>query len=178
MRKKIFFILLIAGLNLVFASVVLAEDSGACKCGNKCYKYGEEIPGETFTLGDKEVPLIATEGTCGTCQKVPDYNNCLAGVVETKTSADTVSIPSASELNKLGASDMATAIGKAIKMGTGILGSIALIMVLYGGILWMTSSGNAEKIRQATDILVWSSLGIVVILASYGLVDYVFEAFR
>jgi len=60
----------------------------------------------------------------------------------------------------------------------GLIGSIALVMFVYGGVLWMTAMGNSEREKKGREVIVWSGLGVVVILISYIIVDFVFEAFR
>ncbi|MDI3496385.1 MAG: hypothetical protein PWQ35_406 [Patescibacteria group bacterium] len=60
-------------------------------------------------------------------------------------------------------------IGKIIDAILGVVGSLALLMFVYGGITWMTSAGNPEKVKKGTDILVWSAIGLVIIFSAYGL---------
>ena len=60
----------------------------------------------------------------------------------------------------------------------GVLGSIALVIFLYGGILWMTSMGNGEQSKKAISTIVWGALGVFVIFASYTIITFVLEAFR
>lgn len=61
-------------------------------------------------------------------------------------------------------------IGKIINAILGIVGSLALLMFVYGGLTWMTSSGSQEKVKKGRDIIVWSAIGLAIIFASYGLV--------
>ena len=61
-------------------------------------------------------------------------------------------------------------IGKIINAGLGVVGSIALLMFVFGGLTLMTSSGSQEKIKKGRDIIVWSAIGLAVIFFSYGLV--------
>ncbi len=63
-------------------------------------------------------------------------------------------------------------IGKLIDSVLGIVGSIALLMFIFGGLTWMTSGGSAEKIKKGRDIIVWSAIGLIIIFASYGLVKF------
>lgn len=86
--------------------------------------------------------------------------------------------PDVSVLNPLGTSKTDVIIGRVVKTGIGIIGSIALVMFIYGGLLWMTGRGNAEKTKSALQTMLWAALGVIVILGSYGLVDFVLEAFR
>ncbi len=80
--------------------------------------------------------------------------------------------------NKINTVDARVLIARLISTLIGILGSIALVMFIYGGILWMSSSGAAEKEEKARHILVWGSLGLAVIFASYAILQLVFGAFK
>ena len=64
-------------------------------------------------------------------------------------------------------------IGKVIDSILGVVGSLALLMFVYGGLIWMTSSGNAEKVEKGRSILVWSAIGLAVIFSAYGLTRFV-----
>jgi len=82
------------------------------------------------------------------------------------------------ELNQLGTTDANKMIGRIIKAIMGIMGTVALLLFVYGGILWMTAAGNSERAGEARKILIWTSLGLIIILGSYGIVDFVFQAFN
>jgi hypothetical protein len=64
-------------------------------------------------------------------------------------------------------------IGQIINSVLGIVGSIALLMFVFGGITWMTSGGSQEKVKKGRDIIVWSALGLAVIFMSYALTRFV-----
>lgn len=61
-------------------------------------------------------------------------------------------------------------LGKIINIIMGMVGSLALIMFIFGGISWMTAGGNEQKVKQSIGIIVWSALGLAVIFLSYALV--------
>jgi len=67
-------------------------------------------------------------------------------------------------------------IGKIINAVLGIVGSLALLMFVYGGLLWMTAGGRDEKITQGKNIIIWSTLGLVVIFASYAIVKLIIDS--
>ncbi len=69
--------------------------------------------------------------------------------------------------NPIGSTDIPTLIGYIIKAVMGIVGSLALVMVIYGGFVWMTAAGNAEKVTQGKNILIWAIIGLVVIFSAY-----------
>lgn len=60
-------------------------------------------------------------------------------------------------------------IGRVINSVLGIVGSLALLMFVYGGLIWMTSSGNQEKVKKGRDTLVWAAIGLVIIFSAYAL---------
>jgi len=61
-------------------------------------------------------------------------------------------------------------IGRVINAVLGIVGSLALLMFVYGGLLWMTAGGKEDKITQGKNVLIWATLGLVVIFSSYAIV--------
>lgn len=73
--------------------------------------------------------------------------------------------------------DPPTVIGNIIRALLGIVGSIALAMFIYGGFIWMIGGqrGAEKKVRYAKEIIVWSAAGLLVIFASYILVDFVIK---
>lgn len=66
-----------------------------------------------------------------------------------------------------------TLIGKIIQALLGIVGSLALVMFIYGGVVWMTSTGNDQKVQKGKDILIWAAIGLIVIFTSYVLVNFI-----
>ncbi|NCD00553.1 hypothetical protein EOL94_00425 [bacterium] len=72
-----------------------------------------------------------------------------------------------------GVSSPQVLIGRIINSVLGVVGSLALLMFVYGGITWMTSSGSSDKVKKGRDILVWSIIGLAVIFMSYAIVKFV-----
>ncbi len=65
---------------------------------------------------------------------------------------------------------------KAFDYLLGITGSLALLFFIYGGVLFLISGGNKERIEKAKKTLVNSVIGIVLVFASYMIVGFVFRA--
>ncbi len=57
----------------------------------------------------------------------------------------------------------------------GVMGTVALAMLVYAGFLFMTAAGNSDRERKALDIMLWSGLGIIVILSSYAVVQFIVQ---
>lgn len=79
--------------------------------------------------------------------------------------------------NPLGTvTDISQIVGNVLRAMFGILGSIALLMFIYGGFTWLTSGGEAEKIKKGKDTMVWAVLGIAITFAAYTIVNFVIDA--
>lgn len=78
--------------------------------------------------------------------------------------------------NPLSTSDVRVFIGQLIKAALGLSGSIALLMFIWGGFLWLTSNGNAEKIDKGRSVLIWATIGLIVIFFAYTIVNAVLTA--
>ncbi|RJO58868.1 hypothetical protein C4546_04685 [Candidatus Parcubacteria bacterium] len=55
----------------------------------------------------------------------------------------------------------------------GLLGLIAVIMILYGGFIWLTAGGNEDKVDTAKKIISSAAIGLVVVLISWAIVNFV-----
>ena len=64
-----------------------------------------------------------------------------------------------------------------IQVVLGVVGVVALVVFIYGGIVWMTSLGNSERVKQGRDTLIWASLGLIVVFASFAIVNLILGAF-
>lgn len=62
--------------------------------------------------------------------------------------------------------DAKTTVLDFIRYGLSLVGLIAVIMIIYGGIRYMTSGGNPDVIKNAREILKWSIIGLIVIILS------------
>jgi hypothetical protein len=64
-------------------------------------------------------------------------------------------------------------IANIIKILLGFLGMIAVVIILIGGFKWMTAAGNEDKIGEAKKIMTAGLIGLVIVLASFGLATYI-----
>jgi hypothetical protein len=56
-----------------------------------------------------------------------------------------------------------------IRTALGLLGTIFLVLCIYGGFLWMTAAGSEEKVTKAKKLLFDGVIGIAIILAAYSI---------
>jgi hypothetical protein len=57
----------------------------------------------------------------------------------------------------------------------GILALVAVALIIYAGFSWMFSGGNEEKVTQAKGILRSAIIGLLIILAAWGITIYVID---
>jgi len=49
-------------------------------------------------------------------------------------------------------------------------------MFIYGGIMFLVSAGSSEKVQQAKQIIIGAVIGLVIVFASYTIIQFVFTA--
>ena len=67
-------------------------------------------------------------------------------------------------------------IGQIISAGLGILGIVFLILMLYGGFLWMIARGESEKVDKAKDLITAAIIGLIIIVGGYAISNLVITA--
>jgi hypothetical protein len=80
-------------------------------------------------------------------------------------------------MNSIGLSnqDPRVAVARIIQIALGFLGTLAVILVIYAGFLWMTSEGNADKLKKAKEILKSAAVGLLIILSAFAIVTFVID---
>jgi len=63
------------------------------------------------------------------------------------------------------------ATGISIVLGT--VGLLFLVFMIYAGFLWMTARGDDEKIKKATGIIKTSVVGLIILLSSYAISNFI-----
>jgi hypothetical protein len=67
-----------------------------------------------------------------------------------------------------------TIIGQIISGVLGVVGSLALVMFIYGGLTWMLAAGSPQRVQKGRDILIWAVIGLVVVFSAYAMVKFLF----
>ncbi|MFH0780189.1 MAG: pilin, partial [Parcubacteria group bacterium] len=69
--------------------------------------------------------------------------------------------------------DVRVIIGNIIKAFLGVLGIIAIILVIYAGFLYMTAGGDPEKTKRAIGYLKDAAIGLAIIFSSYAIASFI-----
>ncbi len=73
----------------------------------------------------------------------------------------------------LGQVDPRAAAANIINIALGLLGIIAVAIIVYAGFKWMTSAGNEEAVKSAKSTLIAATIGLVIILSAYIIANFV-----
>lgn len=77
--------------------------------------------------------------------------------------------------NSIGFSDkpLAEQITTILQYILGFLALVAVIMIIYGGIIWLTAAGNEERVGSAKKVISAAIIGLVIILLAWAIVWFV-----
>lgn len=64
-----------------------------------------------------------------------------------------------------------------INIMLGLLGVIAIIIILIGGFKWMTAAGNDDKIAEAKSLLGAGVVGLLIVLSAYAVSIYILRSY-
>ena len=76
----------------------------------------------------------------------------------------------------LGSTDIRTTIARIIRVAMGLLGIVAVVIILIGGFTWMTAGGNEEKVGEAKKWIFAGIIGLAIILSAYALANFVINS--
>lgn len=76
----------------------------------------------------------------------------------------------------LGSRDVRDTISGIVRAFLGILGILAVLIVLYGGFKWMTSGGNDKGAQEGTKIMTQGVIGLIIIISAFALSQFVINA--
>ncbi|MBI4090592.1 MAG: Ig-like domain-containing protein [Candidatus Komeilibacteria bacterium] len=94
-------------------------------------------------------------------------------VVFTAVAHAQVSIDFPTSFAGFSSQDLKTTIENIVRIVLGFIGIIFLVLMLYGGFVWMTSGGDEKKISQAKKIIVSATVGLIITLASYAIASFI-----
>jgi len=55
----------------------------------------------------------------------------------------------------------------------GILSLVAVIVIIYGGVRYMTSTGDSGKVKDAKNTILYGIIGLVIALLAFAIVSFV-----
>ena len=96
-----------------------------------------------------------------------------------KTQADCAQVSTLlSNSDPCGANDINSIIQTIINTIIFVIGIVAVVMIIIGGINYATSQGDPSKVKKGKDTILYGIIGLVVALLAYAIVNFVLGALQ
>lgn len=76
-----------------------------------------------------------------------------------------------------GTPDVEPTVQRGLNIFSAILGIIAVIMFMVGGLKYMTAQGDSGQLNSAKNTLIFAAVGLVIVMLAQTLVKFVVERF-
>lgn len=73
-------------------------------------------------------------------------------------------------------SDLNAMAGTIINVVLGVIGFVAVLMIIYGGFLYTTSAGDSSKVTKAKNTIMYGIVGLVIALLAFAIVNFVLKS--
>lgn len=82
-------------------------------------------------------------------------------------------IPDVDKVDPAGNDNLVGNITNILNAVIGVLGLVCVVVMIIGGVNYMTSSGDASKVKKAKDTILYGLIGLVVCVLAFALVNFV-----
>ena len=72
--------------------------------------------------------------------------------------------------------DLISDTNKIINVVLGVLGVVAVGVVIYGGFLFLTAQGDPGRIKKGKDSITWGIIGLIIALLSWSIINFVLSS--
>ena len=79
-------------------------------------------------------------------------------------------------LGKFGKVPITQLIGRVIGSALSMMAITFFVIVLYGGIKWMTAHGKEDQVEAGRDTIIQATVGLIIVVAGYALTQFVFSS--
>jgi len=69
-----------------------------------------------------------------------------------------------------------TVVNDIIKIVSGVVVFLAVVVMIYGGFVFLTSSGDASKVAKGKKIVLYGVIGLIVAIMAFAIVTFVGKA--
>ena len=113
-------------------------------------------------------PLVSTAGspTLKDAFKINSGNN--------KDPLDAAASTAGYDTNKA-STQIDSTIAKIINTALSLLGVIFLVLMIYGGYLWMIARGDEAQVTKAKNIITAAVIGVIIVVSAYAITYFLIE---
>ncbi len=90
---------------------------------------------------------------------------------------ETMASSSGYDASQATSSSLEDRVGLIIQTALSLLGVLFIILIIYGGIIWLTAAGNEESVKKAVSTIKHAFIGLVIVLLAYIVSIFVIKIF-
>jgi len=76
----------------------------------------------------------------------------------------------------LGTRDVRETVAQIIRVAMGLLGIVAVVIILIGGFYWMTAGGDESRVETGKKWIFSGVIGLAIILSAYALANFIINS--
>lgn len=111
-------------------------------------------------MGLQSLPVAAEGGKV----RCPDGKS-----VKNLTECDNI----AGSNNNLNNNNLMTTLNQIINVIIGVIGFVAVLVIILGGVQYTTSAGDSGKVKTAKNTIMYGIIGLVIALLAFSIVNFV-----
>jgi len=92
------------------------------------------------------------------------------------SAAEPLTIGEGFEESGLATTPLPETVAKLINAALGLLGLVAVVIILIGGFKWMTAMGNDDNVKKAKALILQGVIGLIIIICAYAIAQFVLDA--
>jgi len=163
MQKKLFTLFLVTSLLLSQAPLIAVQAAGPDADGDGVDDTTDKCSGTPASTTVDATGCSAAQTAAKTATTTPTTPTVTTGQTTLQPPYGTY------------ATDPKYVVAAVLQALLGIVGAATLLMFIWGGFRLIFSEGNEEKITKSRAILVWATIGLAVVMASYSILNYTFN---
>ena len=109
------------------------------------------------------LPLVTSQPVFADCISAPTSAGCACALNSSSAACQDLSKPDG----------LSNTLKNATNTVLFIAGALAVIMIIYGAIRFMTAHGNEKQVESARLIVTYSVIGLIIAILAYALVNFV-----
>lgn len=81
-----------------------------------------------------------------------------------------------SSKKSFGSENAATSSGiveRLVNRAVGVLGVVAIVLIVYAGGMWLTAAGNPEKVKKAQKVIISTVVGVIIVGLAYAITAFI-----
>lgn len=76
-----------------------------------------------------------------------------------------------------GSGDIYDDVNKILNYVFMVVGIVAVIMIIYGGVMMMISMGDPGRNKKAKDTILYGIIGLIIVLLAFAIVNFILSLF-